>query len=39
VTFGPGNVEECHCPVERVSLDEMGIASRVIARVARELLL
>lgn len=39
VTFGPGNVAECHCADERVSLAELEGAARVIDRVARSLLL
>jgi succinyl-diaminopimelate desuccinylase len=39
VTFGPGNVAECHCANERVSLAEVEQAARVIDRVARSLLL
>lgn len=39
VTFGPGNVAECHCADERVSIAEVERAARVIDRVARSLLL
>lgn len=38
VTFGPGNVEECHCPDERVSIREVGDAALTIAKVATDLL-
>lgn len=38
VTFGPGNVAECHCANERVSMEQVRQASEVIARVARDLL-
>jgi succinyl-diaminopimelate desuccinylase len=39
LTFGPGNVAECHCPDERVSLDEVRNAALVIGRLSTELLL
>jgi succinyl-diaminopimelate desuccinylase len=39
VTFGPGNVAECHCVDERVALDQLRDAAAVTASVARELLL
>jgi succinyl-diaminopimelate desuccinylase len=39
VTFGPGNVAECHCADERVAIDQLRDAARVIAEVARTLLL
>lgn len=38
VTFGPGNVEECHCADERVSLAELHAATLVVAGVASDLL-
>jgi succinyl-diaminopimelate desuccinylase len=38
ITFGPGNVAECHCADERVSLRELREAAEVIATVARRLL-
>lgn len=38
ITFGPGNVAECHCVDERVALTELVDAADVIAAVARELL-
>ena len=38
ITFGPGNVAECHCANERVAVDQLGNAAAVIARVATELL-
>jgi succinyl-diaminopimelate desuccinylase len=38
VTFGPGNVAECHCANERVSMAQVRQAAEVIARVAREVL-
>jgi succinyl-diaminopimelate desuccinylase len=38
VTFGPGNVAECHCADERVSIDELEGAARVINRVAETVL-
>jgi succinyl-diaminopimelate desuccinylase len=38
VTFGPGNVAECHCADERVALAQLEGAARTIAEVARELL-
>lgn len=39
VTFGPGNVAECHCVDERVALEELRDAARVTATVARRMLL
>jgi succinyl-diaminopimelate desuccinylase len=39
VTFGPGDVAECHCADERVSIAEVQRAAQVIDRVARSLLL
>jgi len=38
ITFGPGNVAECHCADERVSLDQLTDAALVAAKVATELL-
>lgn len=38
VTFGPGNVAECHCANERVALSQVSGAARVLARVAGDLL-
>ena len=38
VTFGPGNVAECHCANERVSVAQVRQAAEVMARVARDLL-
>ena len=38
VTFGPGNVAECHCADERVSITEVERAAQVIDRVAQSLL-
>jgi succinyl-diaminopimelate desuccinylase len=38
VTFGPGNVAECHCANERVSVTELRQAAEVLAHVARDLL-
>jgi succinyl-diaminopimelate desuccinylase len=39
VTFGPGNVAECHCVDERVALSQVRDAALVTAKVAAELLL
>jgi succinyl-diaminopimelate desuccinylase len=39
ITFGPGNVAECHCADERVATAELEDAARVIARVAEDMLL
>jgi succinyl-diaminopimelate desuccinylase len=39
VTFGPGNVGECHCADERVSLKQVRDAALVTAKVASDLLL
>jgi succinyl-diaminopimelate desuccinylase len=39
ITLGPGNVAECHCVDERVSISELTDAARGIAAVARKLLL
>lgn len=38
ITFGPGNVAECHCANERVAVDQLGKAAAVISRVATDLL-
>jgi len=38
ITFGPGNVAECHCANERVSMAQVRQAAEVMARVARDLL-
>jgi succinyl-diaminopimelate desuccinylase len=38
VTFGPGNVAECHCANERVAVAELTDATAVLARVARDML-
>jgi succinyl-diaminopimelate desuccinylase len=38
ITFGPGNVAECHCADERVSIDQLADAALVTAQVAIELL-
>ncbi len=39
VTFGPGDVAECHCADERVALAQLEHAARAIADVAHGLLL
>lgn len=39
VTFGPGEVEECHCADERVSLPQLREAALVTARVAADVLI
>ena len=39
VTFGPGDVAECHCADERVSIQQVRDAARVTAKVAADLLL
>ena len=39
LTFGPGNVAECHCADERVSVRQVRDAALVVAKVARDLLL
>jgi succinyl-diaminopimelate desuccinylase len=39
ITFGPGNVEECHCANERLELSQLRDAALVTARVAEDLLL
>jgi succinyl-diaminopimelate desuccinylase len=38
VTFGPGNVAECHCVDERVAVSELHDAAAVIAQLSREML-
>ena len=38
VNFGPGNVAECHCADERVELEQLAIAAKVIADAAAELI-
>jgi succinyl-diaminopimelate desuccinylase len=38
VPFGPGNVEECHCPDERVAISEVVDAAVTIAKIATDLL-
>jgi succinyl-diaminopimelate desuccinylase len=38
VTFGPGNVAECHCVDERVAISELCDAAAVIASLSRDLL-
>jgi succinyl-diaminopimelate desuccinylase len=38
VTFGPGDVAECHCADERVSIAELERAAQVIDRVAQSVL-
>jgi succinyl-diaminopimelate desuccinylase len=38
VTFGPGNVAECHCVDERVPLSQLRDATQVLIRIATELL-
>ena len=38
VNFGPGNVAECHCADERVSIDQLETCAQVIADVASNLL-
>jgi succinyl-diaminopimelate desuccinylase len=39
VTFGPGDVAECHCVDERVAVDQLRDATVVVAEVAKKLLL
>lgn len=39
ITFGPGNVAECHCADERVELAQVRDASRVLAKLACDLLM
>ena len=38
VTFGPGNVAECHCANERVSIQQVRDAALVTAKVAANVL-
>ena len=38
VNFGPGNVAECHCANERVELEQLATAAKVIADAAAELM-
>ena len=38
VTFGPGDIGECHCPDERVSLEALEAAALTIGKVATDLL-
>jgi succinyl-diaminopimelate desuccinylase len=38
LTFGPGDIGECHCPDERVSIKEMELAAQTIGKVAYDLL-
>lgn len=39
ITFGPGNVAECHCPNERLEISQLNDAALVTAKVAADLLL
>jgi succinyl-diaminopimelate desuccinylase len=39
ITFGPGNVAECHCADERVAVDQLVDTAAVIAAVARKQLM
>lgn len=39
ITFGAGNVAECHCANERLSVEQLRHAAVATARVARDLLL
>lgn len=39
ITFGPGNVAECHCPNERLEISQLTDAALVTAKVAADLLL
>lgn len=39
VNFGPGNVAECHCADERVSIAQLETCARVIVDTAQEMLL
>ena len=39
VTFGPGDVAECHCANERVALQELRDAALTLAKVTTELLM
>lgn len=38
VTFGPGDVAECHCPDERVAVEQLVAAARILHLVALDLL-
>ena len=39
LTFGPGDIGECHCADERLSLDEFSTAARVLTRVTKAVLI
>ena len=39
ITFGPGNVAECHCADERVELAQVRDASQVLAKLACDVLM
>ena len=39
ITFGPGNVAECHCADERVELAQVRDASQVLAKLSCDLLM
>jgi succinyl-diaminopimelate desuccinylase len=38
VTFGPGNVAECHCANERIEVRQLGLCARTLVRTAEKLL-
>jgi succinyl-diaminopimelate desuccinylase len=38
LTYGPGDIRECHCPDERVELRQVTAAARVVGSLARDLL-
>jgi succinyl-diaminopimelate desuccinylase len=38
ITFGPGDASECHCPNERVSIQQLRHAALVTAKVAADVL-
>lgn len=38
VTFGPGDVSECHCPDERVELEQVDACARVLTQVVLDLM-
>jgi succinyl-diaminopimelate desuccinylase len=38
VTFGPGRVEDCHCPDEHLALSDLRQAALVVTRVAHDIL-
>ncbi len=38
VTFGPGNVAECHCANERVSVEQLALCAQSIVRVGERIL-